>query len=123
VQELCLFILSFFIPLLIFILQVMNVFVNLFGRAGKFSVKEGKSNLRGRSLTDRSRHSSFHLGLPLKERRKEGRLVVPARSLQLLVGTTFLICWGIPKAFLFAPFTLLYPEETFTLPALQMMKK
>jgi hypothetical protein len=64
VQELSLFILSFFIPLFIFILaftfilQVMNVFVNLFGRAGKFSVKEGKSNLRGRSLTDRSRHSS-----------------------------------------------------------------
>jgi hypothetical protein len=85
-------------------------FVNLFGRASKFSVKDGKSNLRGRSLTDRSRHSSFHfisLGFSLerrkeerKEGRKKGRSVVPARSLQLLVGTTFLICWAIPKAFL-----------------------
>jgi hypothetical protein len=57
----------------IFILQVMNAFVNLFGRAGKFSVNDGKSNLRGRSLTDRSRHSSFHFGLTLKERTKKGR--------------------------------------------------
>jgi hypothetical protein len=63
--------------LFIFILHVMNVFVNLFGRAGKFSVKDGKSNLRGRSLTDRSRHSSFHLGLTLKERRKEDRWLMP----------------------------------------------
>jgi hypothetical protein len=102
-------------------LQVINVFVNLFGRAGKFSVKDGKSNLRGHRLTDRSRHSSFHLGLTLKERRnegtKEGRSVVPARSLQLLVGTTFLICWVIPKAFLFGPFTLIYPEQMFKIPA------
>jgi hypothetical protein len=51
----------------------MNAFVNLFGRAGKLSVNNGKSNLRGRSLTDRSRYSSFHLGLTLKEKRKEGK--------------------------------------------------
>jgi hypothetical protein len=50
--------------------------------------------------------------------------VVPARSLQLLVGTTFLICWGIPKAFLLAPFTLLSPEQMFKIPAhLQVMNK
>jgi hypothetical protein len=110
----------------------MNVFVNLFGRAGTFSVKDGKSNLRGRSLTDRSRHSSFHLNFlwkegkkeRRKEGKKEGRSVVPARSLQLLVGTTFLICWVIPKAFLLAYFTLLYPEEMFKIPApLQVMNK
>jgi hypothetical protein len=107
----------------------MNVFVNLFGRAGKFLVKDGKSNLRGRSLTDRSRHSSFHLDFlwkeGKKERRKEGRSVIPARSLQLLVGTTFLICWVIPKAFLLAPFTLLDLEQMFKIPAnpLQVMNK
>jgi hypothetical protein len=50
--------------------------------------------------------------------------VVPARSLQLLVGTTFLICWVIPKAFLLPPFTILDPEEMFKIPAhLQVMNK
>jgi hypothetical protein len=142
VQELSLFILSLSIPLFIvifififiltfiFILQVINVFVNLFGRAEKFSVKDGKSNLRGCSLTDRSRHSSFHvisLGFSLERRREgrtEGRSVVPARNLQLLVATTFLIFWVIPKAFLLAPCTLLYPEQMFKIPApLQVMNK
>jgi hypothetical protein len=50
-------------------------FVNLLGRTGTFSVKDGKSNLRGRSFSDRSRHSSLHfisLGFSL-ERRKEGK--------------------------------------------------
>jgi hypothetical protein len=59
-----------------------------------------------------------------KEERKEGRLVVPARNLQLLVGTTFFICRVIPKAFLLAPFTLLYPEQMLKIPAsLQVMNK
>jgi hypothetical protein len=50
--------------------------------------------------------------------------VIPARSLQLLVGTTFLVCWVIPKAFLLPPFTLLYPEQMFKIPALlQVMNK
>jgi hypothetical protein len=50
--------------------------------------------------------------------------VVPARSLQPLAGTTSLICWVIPKAFLLAPFTLLYPEQLFKIPAhLQVMNK
>jgi hypothetical protein len=50
-----------------------DIFVNAFGRAGKFSIKDTKSNLRRCSLTDGSRHDSFHLSLTLKERRKEGR--------------------------------------------------
>jgi hypothetical protein len=67
----------------IFFLQVMNGFVTLFDRAGNFSIQERKRNLRGCSLTDRSRHCSFHftsfhftsLGFSLKgrkERRKIG---------------------------------------------------
>jgi hypothetical protein len=56
----------------IFVLQVMNVFVNLFGHKGKFSVKDRKSNLRGCRLTDRSRHSSFHLDFTWNEGRKIG---------------------------------------------------
>jgi hypothetical protein len=44
--------------------------------------------------------------------------------MQLLVGTTFLICWVIPKAFLLVPFTLLDPEQIFKIPAnLQVMNK
>jgi hypothetical protein len=59
-----------------------------------------------------------------KEARKKGRSVVLARSLQLLVGTTFLICWIIPKAFLLEPFTLLYPEQMFKIPSpLQVMNE
>jgi hypothetical protein len=68
--------------LFIFISQAMNVFVNLFGRASKFSVKDGKSNLRGWSLTDRSSHASFHfIHLDFlwkegkKERKKERRKI------------------------------------------------
>jgi hypothetical protein len=38
----------------------MNIFVNSFGRAGKFSVKDIKSNLRRWILTDRARQDSFH---------------------------------------------------------------
>jgi hypothetical protein len=49
-----------FILIFIFMLQVMNVFVNLFGHTDESSVKDRKSNLRGCRLTDRSRHSSFH---------------------------------------------------------------
>jgi hypothetical protein len=56
--------------LFIFISQAMNVFVNLFGHTGKFSVKDGKSNLRTWSLTDGSRHDSFHLDFLWKEGRK-----------------------------------------------------
>jgi hypothetical protein len=40
--------------------QAMNVFVNLFGRAGNFSVKNRKSNWRRSSWTDGFRHDSFH---------------------------------------------------------------
>jgi hypothetical protein len=58
-----------------------------------------------------------------KEGRKEGRLVVTTRSLQLLVGNNFLILWVILKAFSVSHFTLLDPEETFSNPALQMMNK
>jgi hypothetical protein len=78
-----------------------------------FLWKEGKKERRKEGKKERR-----------KEGKKEGRSVVPARSLQLLLGTTFLICWIIPKAFLLAPFTLLYPEEMFKIPApLQVMNK
>jgi hypothetical protein len=53
----------------------------------------------------------------------EGRSVVAPRSLQLLVGSHFLIRWVIPKAFLLAPFPLLYPDEIFRISALQAMNK
>jgi hypothetical protein len=87
-----------FIVVAIVMLQVMNVFVNLFGHTGEFSVKDRKSNFRGCHLTDRSRHSSFHfillhftsfyfillhvtsfhLTFIWNEGRKEGRSVVAA---------------------------------------------
>jgi hypothetical protein len=100
-------------------------------------VNDGKSNLRRRSLTDRSRHSSFHfisLGFSLKRRkkgrkeerkkgRKKRRSVIPARSLQLLVGNLFPILRIIPNVFSASPVTLLYPEEMFKIPALQVMNK
>jgi hypothetical protein len=124
-----LFILSLFIPLFIsiltfiFILPAMHVFVNLFARAGNFSVKDTKSNSRRCSLTDGSHHGSFHLDFLCKEGRKEGRSVFPTRSLQLLVGNTFPILWVISNVFSISHFTLLHPEETFKIPAVQGLSK
>jgi hypothetical protein len=57
--------------------QAMNIFVNLFGRAAKFSVKDRKSNLRKWSLTDGSHHDSFHLDFLWKKGRKEDRWFPP----------------------------------------------
>jgi hypothetical protein len=58
-----------------------------------------------------------------KEGRKEGKSVVPTRSLQLLVGNPFPILSVILNVFSASPLTLLDPEETFKSPALQMMNK
>jgi hypothetical protein len=118
--------------ILIFILQVMNVFVNLFGRAGNFSIKDGESNLRGRSSTDRSHRysfhftsfhfTSFHFTWVFLEPR-EGRSVIPARSPHLLVDNPVRLLWVIFNAFSVSSFTLLYPEEIFKIPAFQVMNK
>jgi hypothetical protein len=43
-----------------FIFQVMNIFVNLFGREAKISVQDRKSNLRTCRLTGRARYYPFH---------------------------------------------------------------
>jgi hypothetical protein len=89
----------------------LNSFVNLFGRASELSVKEWKGNLRQIRWTDNSRHyslhfaslrfTSLHLGFPSGR----GRLVVPPRSLQLLVGILFLIRRVIPEVDLLLPLT------------------
>jgi hypothetical protein len=101
-MQLFIFILIF-IFIVIFMLHVMNVFVNLFGHTDKLSVKDRKSNLRGCRLTDRSRHSSFHFILLhftwILPGTKEGRSVVVARSLQLLVGNPVRLLWVILNAF------------------------
>jgi hypothetical protein len=51
---------------------------------------------------------------------KEGRSVVAARSLQLLMGNTIRLLWVILKAFLLSFFTLLDsdPEEMFKISTL-----
>jgi hypothetical protein len=91
----------------------LNTFVNLFGHSDEFSVKEWKSNLRRLRLTDKSRHYSLRFAslrftplhfiwvFPSGRRRS----VIPTRSLQLLVGTFFLIRRVFPEADLRLPLT------------------
>jgi hypothetical protein len=67
--------------------------------------------------------TSFHLDFLWKERKKEGRSVVHTRILQLLVGNPFPILWVILNDFSVSHLTLLYPEETFNIPAIQVMNK
>jgi hypothetical protein len=55
--------------------------------------------------------------------KKEGRSVIAARSLQLVVDNPVSLLWAIPNVFSVSPFTLLDPEEMFQISALQLMNK